>query len=91
MKICCFCYVKKHRDIKGSDKYVTLDVQFKFDHLKKMEITSLESKEKLGRSEKGLITSLGIKTKVRPHNYKKARCAIGNSVIKDLSKIIREF
>ena len=56
-----------------------------------MKITSLESKEKLGRSGKGLITSLVLKAKVRPRKYKNARCAIGNVRNKYLSKIIRQF
>ena len=68
--------VRKHREIKGGDKYVTLDISLKFGSLDKMKITSLESKEKLERSGKGLITSLGFKVKVRPHKCKKARYAI---------------
>ena len=32
--------VKKHRKIKGSDKYVTLDISLKFDCLDKMKIKS---------------------------------------------------
>ena len=88
----CGCHnIRKHRDIKGSDKYVTLDLSLKFENLDKMKITSSESKEKLERSGKGLITSLGFKAKVRPHKYKKARYAIGNVRKKDLSKIIRVF
>ena len=39
----------------------------------------------------GLITYLGLKAKVRPKKYKKARYAIGNVSKKDLSKIIGEF
>ena len=58
--------VRKHREIKGSDNYVTLDISSKFDSLDKMKITSSESKVKLERSGKGLITSLGFKSKVRP-------------------------
>ena len=42
-------------------------------------------------SGKGLITFLGLKAKVRPHKYKKAKYAIGNVSKKDGSKIIREF
>ena len=38
-----------------------------------------------------MITSLGLKTKVRPHRYKKARYNIVNASKKNLSKIIREF
>ena len=36
--------VRKHREIKGSDKYVTLDISLKFDNMNKMKITSSESK-----------------------------------------------
>ena len=57
--------VRKHKEITGSDNYVTLDISSKFDSLDKMKITSSESKGKLERSGKGLITSLGFKTKVR--------------------------
>ena len=91
MKICGRRNVRKQKYIKGSDKYVTLYISLKFDSLDKMKITSSESKDNLGRSGKGLITSLGLKAKVRPHKYKKARYAIGNVSKKDLSKIIREF
>ena len=58
--------VSKHKEIKGSDKYVTLDISSKFDSLDKMKITSSESKQKLERPGKGLITSLGLKAKVNP-------------------------
>ena len=56
-----------------------------------MKIKSSESKGKLERLEKGLITSLDFKTKARSQNYKKARYAIGNVSEKDISKIITEF
>ena len=49
MKTCGRRKVKKHKDIKGSDKYVTLDISSKFDSLDKIKMTSLESKEKLER------------------------------------------
>ena len=45
--------VRKHRDIKGSDKNVTLDISLKFDSLDKMKITSSESKENLEISGRG--------------------------------------
>ena len=83
--------IKKHRGIKESDKYVTLDIPLKFDSLDRMKITSSDSKYNLGRSGKGLITSLGIKAKARPKKYKKERYAIINVSKKDISKIIREF
>ena len=56
-----------------------------------MKITSSESKGKLERSGKGLVTSLGFKTKVKSQKYKKARYAIRNFSEKDLSKIMKEF
>ena len=32
--------IRKHKDIKGSEKYVTLDISSKFDSLEKMKTTS---------------------------------------------------
>ena len=41
----CGCHnVRKHKVIKSSDKYVTLDISLKFDSLDKIKITSSESK-----------------------------------------------
>ena len=81
----------KHREIKGSDRYVNLDISLKFDSLDKMRIKSSESKDNLGRLEKGLITSLGLKAKARPKKCKKSRYAIVNVSKKELLKNIREF
>ena len=58
--------VRKHREIKGDNKYVTLKISLKFDSLDKMRITSSESKVKLGRSRKEFIISLGLKAKTGP-------------------------
>ena len=91
MRNCGRRNVRKHKEIKGSDKYVTLEISSKFDSLEKMKTTSSESKGKLERSEKGLVTALDFKTKVSWQNYKKARYAIGNVSEKDLSNIIEEF
>ena len=63
MKNCGRQKVRKHKEIKGSDKYVTLNVSEKFDSPEKMKTTSSESKGKLERSGKGLVTYLGFKTK----------------------------
>ena len=57
--------VREHKEIKGSDKPVTLDISSKFDSLNKMKTISLESKGKLERLGKGLVTALYFKTKVR--------------------------
>ena len=67
MKNCGCCNVRKHKEIKGSDKYVTLDISFKIDSLDKIKITSSDSRDNLVRPVKGFITSLGIKGKVGPH------------------------
>ena len=63
MKICSRRNVRKHKYIKGRYKYVTLDISPKFDIISKIKRTSSESKGKLERSVKGLITSLGFNTK----------------------------
>ena len=63
MKSCGRKKVGKHKEIKDSDKIVALNVSAKFDSLNKMETTSSESKGKLGRSGKGLVTALAFRTK----------------------------
>ena len=63
-KICGRRNVRKHKEIRGSDMYVTLDISSKFDSLEKMKITSSESKGKLERSGRGLVNFLGFNTKV---------------------------
>ena len=83
--------LKKNKEIKGSYKYVTLDISSNFDSLEKMKITSSESKVKLEIWRKGLIIYLGFKTKARSQKYKRARYAIGNVSEKDISKIIKKF
>ena len=83
--------LNKHKDIRGSDKYVTLDISSKFDILDKMKITSSESKGKLEIPGKGLITSLGFKDKAKLQKYKKARYAIGTASEKDISKFLKKF
>ena len=57
--------VRKHIEIKDSDKYITLYISLEFGSLDKMRITSSEPKYYFGRSVKGLITLVGIKNNVR--------------------------
>ena len=91
IKNCGHRNVRNHRNIKGSDKYVTLNISLKFGSLDKMRITSSDPKDNSVRSVKGFITSLGLKAKAGPKKHKKSRYAIKNVSVKDLSKIIREF
>ena len=88
---CCRRNIRKNKEIRGSDKIVTLDVSAKFDSLNNMETTSSESNEKLVKPGKGLVTALASNTKVRLSKYKKARYAIKNVIEKVLSKMIKEF
>ena len=97
MKNCGRHKVRKHKEIKGSDKCVTLNIyeilniSENFDNLDKMETTSSESKVKMEGSGKWLVTALALKTRARLTEYKKARYAIGNVSMKDLSNKIKEF
>ena len=101
MRNCGQFNVRKHKEIKDSDKRVTLKtyenmyeiLKFseKFDDLDKIETTSSQSKVKMEGSGKGLVTALDLKTKTGSKNNKKARYAIGNVSMKDLSKKIKEF
>ena len=77
MKNCGRCKVRKHKEIKGSDKCVTLNIyeilniSEKFDDLNKMETTSSESRVELEGSGKVLVTALALNTKARPKNIKR--------------------
>ena len=73
MKNCGRRNVRNNREIKGSEKYATEDISLKSDSMDKTKITSSESKDNLGRSGKGLITFICLKSKVRPHKRKKGR------------------
>ena len=68
-----------------------MDISAKFDILNKMKTTSSESKVKLGRLGKGLVTALGFKTKVMSSKYRNARYASRNVSEKDISEIIKDF
>ena len=76
IKNCGCCKVRKHKEIKGSDKCLTLNIydilniSEKFDDLNKIETTSSESKLELERSGKGLVTVLDLKIKARSKNTK---------------------
>ena len=97
MKNCGRHKVREQKEIKGSDKCVTLNIyeilniSEKFDDLDNIETIFSVSKVELERSVKGLVTALALKTKARSKRYKKARYAIGNVSMKDLSNKIKEF
>ena len=71
MKNCGRRKVRKHKEIRGSDKILNLDISEKFDSLNNMETTSSESEEKLEISGKGLVNALIFKTKVRSSKLKR--------------------
>ena len=77
MRNCGQRNVRKHKDIKGSDKFVTLNlydilnISEKFDDLDNMETTYSESKVKMEGSGKWLVTALALNTKARPKNIKR--------------------
>ena len=73
MKNCGCRNVRGKREIKDNDKYITFEIWLKVGSLDKIIIASSEPKDTLGRSVKGLINSLGLKTNVRAKKYNKAR------------------
>ena len=74
MENCVRRKVRKHKEITGSDKCVTLNISNNFDSLNNMETTSSESKGKLGISVKGLVTAPALKTKARSKIQKVKVC-----------------
>ena len=91
MKNCGCCNVRKHREIKDGEKYITLEISLDFGSLYKMKTTYSEPEDYLGISWKGLITSLGLKTIGRSNKNKKSRYAITNVSMKEIHNIIKEF
>ena len=83
--------VRKYKEIKGSEKYVTLEISLKFDSLDKMKITSSESTGKLEISGKGLITSLGFKTKASFHKKKRQVIPSEMSVRRTFIRLLGSF
>ena len=65
MKHCGRRKVRKHKEIRGSYKIVTLNIPAKFYSLNKMKTTYSESKVKLRISGKGLVTALDFNNNVR--------------------------
>ena len=65
--------VRKHKEIKGSDKIVTLDISSKSDSLNKMETKASESKEKIGNIRKGVgyLSGFQDQSKVRKSTKRK--------------------
>ena len=68
-----------------------MGILLKLGILDNIKITYLEPKDYLGRSGKGLITSLGLKTIARSNKIKKSSFVITNVIMKDLSNIIKKF
>ena len=54
MKNCGHRNIRKHRDIKGNNKYLILYISLEFDSLEKIKIIYSESKDNMGLSEKGV-------------------------------------
>ena len=90
MKNCGRHNVRKHNVIKGSDKYVTLDISSKYESMDKIKITSSESNGKFGKISKGVDYLYGFQDEIKVAIIKKARYAIRNVSKKYLSKIIKD-
>ena len=83
--------VRKHKEIRGSDKIVNLDISAKFDSLNKTETTSSESKERFGKIRKGVGKRSGFQYQSKVAKIKKAMYAIVSFSEKDIPNIIKKF
>ena len=72
IKSCGRRNVRKHREFKNGEKYITLDISLKFGSMEKMNITSSEQQDYFRKSEKVLITFLGLNT-IGRSNLKKGK------------------
>ena len=82
---------RKHRSIKNVEKYITLDILLKFGSLDKMKITYSYPKYYLGRSGKGFITSMGLKTSVMSKRTKSQGMTLLMTVWRIFQRLSRSF
>ena len=85
------CNIRKHKEIKGSEEYVTLVISWKFNSLKKTKITSSESKRKFGKIRKGVDYFSGFQRQSKAAKIQKGKVWHQNVSKRDLSKIIKEI
>ena len=83
--------VRKHGDIKDGKNYTTLYISLNFVSLDKIKITTLEPKDYLVRSGKGLITYLGINTIRRPKKIKGQGFSLLMSVLRIFLRLLRNI
>ena len=81
------CNFRKHREIKNGEQYIALVISPKFGNMDKIKITYSEPKDYLGIPVKGLITSLGIKTIIRPKKIERTRFSITEAILKDFLRL----
>ena len=63
--------VRKHIEIRGSDKYVTLDVSLKFDSLEKLKSHLQSQKKNWNDQERGLLPLWLSRSKNGKRNIKR--------------------
>ena len=91
MKNCGRCKVGKHKEIKGSDKYITLDISSKMDILDKMNTTSSESKEKFGNIRKGVGNRSGFQDQSKVAKIQKSGVPSEMSVRRTFRRLLRSL
>ena len=82
--------VRKHRDIKDSDKFITLVILLEFCSLYKMIITSSKLKHYLGRTGRGWLPLWVSRTMQGQRKRKRQSMSILMSVW-NISKITKDF
>ena len=73
MKNCGLRKVRKHKEIKSSNKYATLDISSKFDSLDKIKITSSELEGKFGKIRKGVDYLSGFQDQSKVKKIQKGK------------------
>ena len=82
--------MRKNREIDNYEQYIDLDISLKLDCLNKREVTSSVSRVFMGRSGKGLTTSLTPKTKITDKKQK-SRTAITDITHQEFIKLFKKF
>ena len=82
--------VRKHREINNGKKYIILEISSNIDCLDKREMVSLELRDYMVRTGKGMTTYMYLSTKT-PNNKKKERFAITDITKQYLRNLFNKF
>ena len=85
------CNIKKHKEIRNSEQYITLNISLKLDFLDNTEVTYPGSRDYIGTSGKRMNTSMTFSTIRSSKKKQKESNSITEIFPQDFMKLLEEF